>query len=170
VVCSDYIENRTALLEMLLAAGADPNLVVKSEEGGFFLRPVLGEYLSSNQQQLSLEVIQLLLQYGIRVVLKSQFRDPMGLLNSLPDLSQLPGLFELLASSADSYDPPILRRSRALSEQQRAELLLAARTPRPLLNTTRDVIRRLMGVRLRAQAGKLEVPRELHSFLRFETT
>ena len=66
VACSEYIENRSVLLELLLAAGADPNVVVKSEDG-YFLRPVLGEYLQSNQQQLSMEVIQLLLQHGTRV-------------------------------------------------------------------------------------------------------
>ena len=66
VACSEYIENRSVLLELLLAAGADPNVVVKSEDG-YFLRPVLGEYLQSNQQQLSMDVIQLLLQHGTRV-------------------------------------------------------------------------------------------------------
>ncbi|XP_043240910.1 serine/threonine-protein phosphatase 6 regulatory ankyrin repeat subunit C-like [Amphibalanus amphitrite] len=168
VACSEYIENRSVLLELLLAAGADPNVVVKSEDG-YFLRPVLGEYLQSNQQDLSMEVIQLLLQHGTRVVLKSQFRDPMGLLNSLPDLHELAGLYEVLASSADSFDPPILRRSRALSERQREQLLLLARAPRPLLALTRDAIRRAMGRRLRHGAALLELPRELQQFLLYQT-
>ncbi|XP_037083077.1 ankyrin repeat and SOCS box protein 10-like [Pollicipes pollicipes] len=169
VACSEYIENRSSILQLLLGAGADPNVVVKSEDG-FFLRPVLGEYLTSNQQSLSIEVIQLLLQHGTRVVLKSQFRDPMGLLNSLPDLRHLPGLFEVLASSADAFDPPILRRSRSLSEEQRRRLLLQARTPRPLLHVTRDVIRRAMPGRLCQDAKQLVLPHELHEFLLFLTT
>ena len=79
VACSEYIENRSVLLELLLAAGADPNVVVKSEDG-YFLRPVLGEYLQSNQQQLSMEVIQLLLQHGTRVSAETE-RSVVGVEN-----------------------------------------------------------------------------------------
>ena len=93
----------------------------------------------------------------------------MGLLNSLPDLHELAGLYEVLASSADSFDPPILRRCRALSERQRERLLRLARAPRPLLALTRDAIRRAMGRRLRQGAALLEIPSELEQFLLYQT-
>jgi hypothetical protein len=65
VVCSEGIENRVELLTMLLSSGADPSLIVESDDGPP-LRPVLSEYLSTNENPCPL-VINLLLKYGAKV-------------------------------------------------------------------------------------------------------
>lgn len=53
---------------MLLTAGADPNLKVYNDvcDGNSQLRPVLAEYLSSNEVP-SLADVNLLIKYGARV-------------------------------------------------------------------------------------------------------
>lgn len=55
-------------LQMLLTAGADPNLKVYNDvcDGNSQLRPVLAEYLSSNEVP-SLADVNLLIKYGARV-------------------------------------------------------------------------------------------------------
>lgn len=50
---------------MLLSAGADPNLIVESDEGPP-LRPVLAEYIAANES-LCPTIVQLLLKFGARV-------------------------------------------------------------------------------------------------------
>lgn len=76
VVSSDNIPNRLALLQVLLEKGADPNLVVISDDG-MPLKSPLGEYISSNTE-LDPKFVRLLLKFGARVIIKSQFRDPLG--------------------------------------------------------------------------------------------
>ncbi|XP_052123283.1 ankyrin-2-like [Frankliniella occidentalis] len=66
VVCADNIPNRLDLLQQLLEAGADPNVLVESDEGPP-LRPVLAEYLASNEAQPCPVVVSMLLRYGAKV-------------------------------------------------------------------------------------------------------
>lgn len=62
---ADNVPNRIELLTLLLTAGADPNLVIDSDEGPP-LRPVLAEYIASIEQP-SPVVVKLLLRFGAKV-------------------------------------------------------------------------------------------------------
>ena len=115
VACADNIPNRLEILSMLLERGADPNLVIRSDEGPA-LRPVLAEYVASNENP-SVQVVALLLKYGARVVIKTQFRDPHGILNSLQNTANKPRLLKALLEAAESFDPCMIRRSSSLTDR-----------------------------------------------------
>lgn len=84
------------------------------------LRPPLAELLASNENT-SFEELRLLLRYGTRVVMKTQFRDPDGLLNYLGNVSE--AIFRALIEAADEFDPCMIRRNIHLTEQQKRIML-----------------------------------------------
>lgn len=76
VAVADNVPNRVELMSLLLSAGANPNLVIDSDEGPP-LRPVLAEYVGSNDQP-SPVIVKLLLRFGAKVQSQppSTFRFP----------------------------------------------------------------------------------------------
>ncbi|XP_014612675.1 ankyrin-1-like isoform X2 [Polistes fuscatus] len=166
VACADNIPNRLQILQMLLERGADPNLVIRSDEG-FSLRPVLAEYVASNENP-SVEVVALLLKYGARVVIKTQFRDPHGILNSLQNTADKPRLLRALLEAAESFDPCMIKRSSSLTDAQKALVMEAARTPLPLTHQARLIVRRLCGTKLPKIVWNLQLPQSLHRYLLYD--
>ncbi|XP_058792565.1 ankyrin-3-like isoform X2 [Phymastichus coffea] len=166
VACADNIPNRLQILLMLLERGADPNLVIPSEVG-LTLRPVLAEYVASNQNP-SVEVVALLLKYGARVVIKTQFRHPHGILNSLQNTADKPQLLQALLSAAESFDLCMIKRSSSLTDAQKALVLEAARTPLPLVHQARLIVRKFCGTRLPKVVTSLQLPRTLHRYLLYD--
>lgn len=75
VAVADNVPNRLELLSLLLSAGANPNLVIESDEGPP-LRPVLAEYIASNDQP-SPVVVKLLLRFGAKVQKNCILADPL---------------------------------------------------------------------------------------------
>ncbi|CAG0890174.1 unnamed protein product [Darwinula stevensoni] len=65
VACADEISNRMEMLRLLLGSGADPNAIVRSEDGVPH-RGALAEYLASNHNP-EMGVVRLLLEYGAKV-------------------------------------------------------------------------------------------------------
>jgi len=151
---------------MLLEAGADPNLVVISDDG-MPLKTPLGEYLSCNTE-LDRTVIRLFLKFGAKIVLKSQFRDPHGILNCLENLSQDDELLRETLATAEDFDPPIIRRCAALSSSQKEYVLSLSRNPRSLKHQTRIFLRQQLGKELPKCVDKLDLPRILVQYLLFE--
>lgn len=166
VVCSDNISNRLTILRLLLEHGADPNKVVISDDG-MPLKSVLGEYLSSNPE-LDQRVIKTLLRYGAKVIFKSQFRHPLGILNCLQSVAEDERLFSDLANTAEDFDPPMIRRCSALSSEQKEFLLQLSRNPYSLQHQTRLFLRRLLGKQLPLIVDHLGLPRILTHMLLFE--
>ncbi|XP_397331.2 ankyrin-3 isoform X1 [Apis mellifera] len=166
VACADNIPNRLEILSMLLERGADPNLVIRSDEGPA-LRPVLAEYVASNENP-SVEVVALLLKYGARVVIKTQFRDPHGILNSLQNTADKPRLLKALLEAAESFDPCMIRRSSSLTDAQKELVMEAARTPLPLTHQARLIVRKLCGTKLPKIVRKLQLPQSLHRYLLYD--
>lgn len=166
VVCADNIPNRLELLHMLLSSGADPNLVIESDEGPP-LRPVLAEYIASNEE-LCPAVVHLLLRWGARVVMKTQFRDPHGILNSLQHLASMPNLFVTLVEAAESFDLCMIRRSSLLTEEQKQVLVEASMQPLTLRHQMRLFLRRYLGKKLPALVEQLPLPTILHRYLTYE--
>lgn len=105
---------------MLLSYGSDPNLRVQDETSNAILRPPLAELLASNENT-TFEELRLLLRYGARVVIKTQFRDPDGLLNYIGNVSE--GIFGALVETAEEFDPCMIRRNVHLTEEQKRMLL-----------------------------------------------
>lgn len=68
VAVADNVPNRIELMTLLLSSGADPNLVIDSDEGPP-LRPVLAEYIASIDQP-SAVIVKLLLRFGAKVSLQ----------------------------------------------------------------------------------------------------
>ena len=151
---------------MLLERGADPNLVIRSDEGPA-LRPVLAEYVASNANP-SVEVVSLLLKYGARVVIKTQFRDPHGILNSLQNTADKPKLLQALLDAAESFDPCMIKRSSSLTDAQRALVMEAARTPLPLTHQARLTLRKICGTKLPKVVRRFQLPQSLYRYLLYD--
>ncbi|KRT80502.1 Ankyrin repeat-containing protein, partial [Oryctes borbonicus] len=145
VACADNIPNRYEILQMLLREGADPNLKVYNDimDRNSQLRPVLVEYIASNENP-NLAVINLLLKYGARVIMKTQFRDPDGILNSLQNVitSQSDSIFFLLVEACESFDLCMIRRNNVITAEQKTALLELASTPLPLRRQVRLLLRK----------------------------
>ncbi|OXA38081.1 Ankyrin-2 [Folsomia candida] len=166
VVSSDNIPNRLALLQVLLEKGADPNLVVISDDG-MPLKSPLGEYISSNTE-LDPKFVRLLLKFGARVIIKSQFRDPLGILNCLANLAQHHDLFNEVLASAEDFDPPIIRRCPALSAEQKTHVLTLSKTPLSLKHQARLYLRDTLGKKLPYVMSELGLPKVLVKYVLFE--
>ncbi|CAG9861703.1 unnamed protein product [Phyllotreta striolata] len=168
VACADNIPNRFEILTMLLESGADPNLKVFSDEfdRNSQLRPVLVEYLASNERP-SLPVVHLLLRYGARVVMKTQFRDPDGMLNCLQNVvgEEAESIFFLLMECCESFDPCMIRRNGVLSGDRKAELLELSKCPLTLKRQVRLYLRKIVGSKLLGVAEGLDIPRCLTKYL-----
>lgn len=154
---------------MLLSYGANPNIRVFGEMGtNATLRPPLAELLISNDN-LQLEEVKLLLRHGARVIMKTQFRDPDGLLNCFSNLTGDSPVFLHLLESAEEFDPCMIRRNPHLNLRQRALLLEKSSAPLSLQSLTRSFFRKLFGRQLPEKVPSLEVPQMLHKYLCYET-
>lgn len=169
VACADKILHRVEIMKMLLSYGADPNLRVYGEMGSnATLRPPLAELLISNDN-VTLEEVKLLLKHGARVVMKTQFRDPDGLLNCLSNLTWDSLVFKHLVESAEEFDRCMIKRSQHLTIKQRAMLMEKASEPLSLQSITRAFFRRLFGRTLPEKVSRLEMPKMLYKYLLYET-
>lgn len=153
---------------MLLSYGADPNIRIPSEAGGnAYLRPPLAELLA-NSDTTSMEELQLLLRFGARVCMRTQFRDPDGLLNCLRNVPYYSRVFEVLLESAESFDIAMIKRNLHLTDGQRKKLLQKAKTPIPLKAMARNFFRAQFGRLLLEKVPCLFIPDTLRSYLMCE--
>jgi SOCS box len=154
---------------MLLSYGSNPNLRVYGEMGSnATLRPPLAELLMSNDNVL-LEEVKLLLKHGARVIMKTQFRDPDGLLNCLSNLTGDSPVFLHLLESTEEFDPCMIRRNPHLNLRQRSLLMEKSSTPLTLQSQSRTFFRKLFNNKLPEKVPSLEVPTMLHKYLLYET-
>lgn len=154
---------------MLLSYGANPNIRVFGEMGtNATLRPPLAELLMSNEN-VQLDEVKLLLKHGARVIMKTQFRDPDGLLNCLTNLTGDSPVFTHLLESAEEFDPCMIRRNPHLNLRQRSLLIEKSSAPISLQSICRSYFRKLYGHQLPHKVPSLEVPQMLHKYLLYET-
>lgn len=165
VACADNIPNRMDILSILLSRGADPNQVIESD--GTTLRPVLAEYIASNVQ-LSPQVVHMLLKFGAKVVMKTQFRDPHGILNCLQNLIPYPKLLATLLEAAEGFDLCMIKRSSFLTQNQKKVLISMATQPIPLMHQCRLFLRRYLGPNIMNVVPELPIPVCLHKYLLYE--
>lgn len=184
VACADNIPNRYEIMQMLLERGADPNQKVYSDSAdrNSQLRPVLVEYLASNDKP-SVHIVNLLLRYGARVVMKTQFRDPDGVLNSLQNLphpvtdddddgddddERNGALFFLLLQATESFDRCMIKRCMSLTARQRSALLQLSARPLPLRRLVRLHMHRWLPGQLPTVVHQLELPVTLRTYLLYD--
>ena len=86
------------------------------------------ELLISNDN-VTLEEVKLLLKHGARVVIKTQFRDPDGILNCLSNLPADSPVFNHIIESAEEFDPCMIRRTQHITERQRSMIMAKATSP-----------------------------------------
>lgn len=150
---------------MLLSYGADPNVRIPSETGSSaHLRPPLAELLA-NSDDTTIEELNLLLKYGARVCMRTQFRDPDGLLNCLRNIPSYTRVFEVLLETAECFDIAMIKRNLHLTDHQRRKLLAKAKTPISLKSIARNYFRSLFGRTLPEKVPNLFIPLELRSYL-----
>ncbi|XP_059046801.1 ankyrin-3-like [Achroia grisella] len=169
VACSDNISCRDEIVKILLESGADPNLKVYNDEDATQLRPALAEYLASNPEP-SAEIVAMLLRYGARVIMKTQFRDPDGILNHLQNVTaeQYQHIFYLLLEATEAFDLCMIKRNSVLTPTQKQALTQRAMLPIPLIAQCRVFLRKYFSTSLIDVVDKLEVPKTLHRYLLFE--
>lgn len=154
---------------MLLSYGANPNIRVYGEVGtNATLRPPLAELLMSNEN-VQLEELKLLLKHGARVIMKTQFRDPDGLLNCLTNLTGDSPVFIHLLESAEEFDPCMIRRNPHLNLRQRSLLIAKSSSPLSLQSLSRAFFRKRFGQALPHKVPSLEIPQMLRKYLLYET-
>lgn len=170
IALSEKVDNKKAIIRLLLECGADPNAVSVCEEGPL-IKPPVGEYLNSCDSPTE-DVMRLLLKYGARVVVKSQVHHPLGILKCMHRLhpQSHPEVLEVLLEAAESYSAASINRSLILTDSQRIALLEHALTPLPLKHIMRIYIRQLLGDRLAVikKVRCLPIPRTLQMYLLYE--
>nr|XP_032525784.1 ankyrin repeat and protein kinase domain-containing protein 1-like isoform X1 [Danaus plexippus plexippus] len=169
VACSDGISQRKELVRILLESGADPNLKVYNEDDGAQLRPALAELLAGDLQPCT-DTVRLLMRYGARVIMKTQFRDPDGILNHLQNVTSVESqhIFYLLLEAAEAFDLCMIKRNNILQPKQKQALIDRAKTPISLLAQARIFFRRFFGPTLIHAIKTFEIPKTLQRYLLFE--
>lgn len=150
---------------MLLSYGSDPNQRVQDESTNAVLRPPLAELLASNENT-TFEELRILLRYGARVVMKTQFRDADGLLNYLGNVPE--GVFRVLIDTAEEFDPCMIRRNVHLTDEQKRLLLERSSTPITLKAQCRTVFRKMLGRTLPENVPDFFIPQMLRRYLLYE--
>jgi len=100
--------------------------------------------------------------------MKTQFRDPHGILNSLQNLSNYPTLFVTLVEAAESFDLCMIRRSSLLNEEQKQLLVEFSTQPLSLRHQVRLFLHRQLGKKLPHMVDQLPLPTILHRYLLYE--
>lgn len=102
--------------------------------------------------------------------MKTQFRDPDGILNHLQNVTaeEYEHIFYLLLEAAEAFDLCMIKRNSTLNAIQKQALIQRAKMPLPLLTQTRVFLRRFLGNSLVNITGKLEIPKILHQYLLFD--
>lgn len=149
---------------MLLSYGADCNVRIAGETGTAYLRPPLAELLANNDTT-TMEELQLMLKYGARVCMQTQFRDPDGLLNCLRNIPFYSRVFDALLETAESFDIAMIKRNLHLTDGQRKRLLKKAKEPIPLKSLTRTFFRKWFNRELPEKVPCLFIPQTLRSYL-----
>lgn len=167
IACADNVPNRCDVLKLLLENEANPNIVAKSEEG-LLLQPILAEYISSNIYNLNPDVIKLLLRHGAKVVLKTQFRDPLGLIGSLPNVTKNEQIFQLILEAAQSFDLVSIKYKRNIAPDCKMQLMNLASNPLPLKHQSRLFLRDHLQRKLHLKVPRLDIPVTLQSYLLFD--
>lgn len=102
--------------------------------------------------------------------MKTQFRDPDGILNALQNViaSKSDNIFFLLLEACEAFDVCMIRRNSALRPDQKTTLMEMATTPLTLMRQVRLYLRRKLGRDLMDVVSDFELPKTLSKYLLFD--
>ncbi|RWS07427.1 Ankyrin repeat domain-containing protein 50-like protein [Dinothrombium tinctorium] len=145
IALSEKIDNKNDIVHILLERGADPNAITLDSRGPL-LKPPLGEYFNSNEN-VDPNLVRLLLKYGARIIIKTQFHHPLGILKSLHKLhcDTHSEVLHLIVEAAESYNGAAIKRCNLLNDRQKEFLLKHAFQPIALKHMSRLTIRQILG-------------------------
>lgn len=101
--------------------------------------------------------------------MKTQFRDPDGILNHLQNVTseEYQHIFYLLLEAAEAFDLCMIKRNNTVTPIQKEALITRAKTPISLIAQTRIFLRRYFKTSLCEIVHDLELPKILHQYLLF---
>ncbi|PZC71541.1 hypothetical protein B5X24_HaOG213170 [Helicoverpa armigera] len=148
------LKGDVAMLQMLLAAGAQVN--ASSSVIGSPLHVACSDNITNRK-----EIVQ--------VIMKTQFRDPDGILNHLQNVTseEYQHIFYLLLEAAEAFDLCMIKRNNSVTAVQKETLIQCAKTPISLLAQTRIFLRRYFKTTLVDVVQDIELPKILHQYLLF---
>lgn len=100
--------------------------------------------------------------------MKTQYRDPDGILNCLNKVSDESNLFALLIGAGEEFDAETIKRTNYLTDGQKEILIREAGIPRELKAQLRTFIKRKVGRINQKLLEEFELPRTLISYLLYE--
>ena len=102
------------------------------------------------------------------MVLKSQHRDPLGMLSILPALSKHREMFLSVMEAAQSFDYILIKRLR-IAPDLREYCMQIASNPPPLTQICRLYLRQYLRRNFDHKVSEMEIPVILKKYLLFET-
>ena len=106
--------------------------------------------------------------YHLQVVLKSQHRDPLGMLSILPALSKHREMFLSVVEAAQSFDYILIKRLRVAPDLREYCMQIASNPP-PLTQICRLYLRQYLRRNFDHKVSEMEIPVILKKYLLFET-
>ncbi|XP_012937540.1 ankyrin repeat and SOCS box protein 18 [Aplysia californica] len=166
------LSRRVEIVEVLLRYGANPNanspFVSYSSP---YLAP-LTEYMRCATDDVSYDLIRLLLLYGAKVHFRAsstsnRIRDPHGILHCVQYVKDKPRVFHLLLSAATRFEPDSISAYTSLSPAQREVLQGVCERPRDLRTLSHLCLRDHLRGKMMQMAPLLPVPNMVKDFLLF---
>ncbi|XP_035228678.1 putative ankyrin repeat protein RF_0381 isoform X2 [Stegodyphus dumicola] len=162
--------NQLELVKTLLQRGANPNAITVSDNTRVF-KPPIEEYLKCCEH-LQPEIIQLLLRYGARIVLKEKRDHPLGIIKVIHriHLGLNPEVMALLIEACEEFDVNFIKQSQQMSNEHRELLLNRALQPFPLMHLARIELRKNLGwgPHFIETVQNLKIPEYLKSYVLFD--
>lgn len=103
--------------------------------------------------------------------MKTQFRDPDGILNSLHNVisPNCDSIFFLLLEACESFDPCMIRRNNVITPEQKTALLELSKCPLTLRRQVRLFLRKKIAGRVLIDTAKdFEIPETLKKYVLFD--
>lgn len=100
--------------------------------------------------------------------MKTQYRDPDGILNCLTKVSEESNLFNLLIGAGEEFDAETIKRTNYLTDGQKEMLIQEAGIPRALKAQLRTFIKRRLGRLTPSVIEDFELPRTLIGYLLYD--
>lgn len=100
--------------------------------------------------------------------MKTQYRDPDGILNCLNRVSEESDLFDLLIGAGEQYDAETIKRTNYLTEGQKQILIREAGIPRTMKAQVRTWLARRIGRLTVSVIEDFELPRTLIGYLLYD--
>ncbi|KAK7094469.1 ankyrin-1-like [Littorina saxatilis] len=167
------LSRQLEIVQLLLEKGADVNA-----SSGYvtftspaYLSPIV-EYLRhlESPRDVNIDILKLLIKYGAKMTFKratthARVKDPFGVLNYLGHVQDRDDVFHVLASNASAFDTDSIMFSHHLTPMQKILLIRMAKTPAPLRQLVRFMLRERLRPCLPTKVPCLPLPLVVKNYL-----